>query len=798
MRMIVNNEGGVSMMRTAILISMCLAFGQAHAGDAPGPEDLGAYNAHISDRAEVEMLVDAMKAVSSGHQNAGIVRDRLVPGFNGASSRSASSGHAAGEVVSVNGTSATWTGSDGSVVTLSKLGNRWFVAEGTPASPQGTVAAETGVVGTSAGLSFIETPVSRDLGIDRLTRATTRSMLGRALMSAGGPTASYYSVHYLKSAPFVRATYIQFVVDREWNRILYGNMDHWIRSYDPVSGPSAIETDASGRVFVSETGKGQVSVFQISGEGEQAVLSALFSLNGLTEPGDLSSNDNGTPLDVTDDYLYVVDAGANMVRKYTLGVAGGSLVASFEDFENPTAVCSGRWNGSNNTLLYVVDQSGKRVAVYQDEGTSLSLITEIKGTGKEYFQDIRTDHFGNIYLVESMHGRLLKYTADLHYLDSDGGGETFSAPGYIDIPFGQIDVEGEGTFRAGFDQLFTVERWGEASGVQRRTLGLALRDIRFTPDADVSTIASSFVLTDFGDVSLEVLNASDAVVRTVHSSWMTSGAKSLSWDRRDENGSQVAPGLYRIRIEGASPYRDEATRSESQFYLPMYYWQDAGSDVATDDAMLVQGSAVRWGSSPSNTANEHAASVQYRFTGLNRESEYMIAAEYTAPDQVARLQDMTVNGVPLHGPVTVSGTPYSTGWKQIPKEALETGAILVSVNRKGEGSAVVSQIWLKETGVGFNPQPIDGTIPTAYALEQNYPNPFNPSTVIRYSLPVDGKVSLTVFDITGREVVRLVDEQKRAGAYEATFDARGLSSGVYFYRVQTGQFSEAKKMILLK
>ncbi|MEK7251079.1 MAG: T9SS type A sorting domain-containing protein [Bacteroidota bacterium] len=89
-------------------------------------------------------------------------------------------------------------------------------------------------------------------------------------------------------------------------------------------------------------------------------------------------------------------------------------------------------------------------------------------------------------------------------------------------------------------------------------------------------------------------------------------------------------------------------------------------------------------------------------------------------------------------------------------------------------------------------------LPFAFALHQNYPNPFNPTTTIRYDLPSAGLVSLEVFDILGREVRTLVNEKLQAGSYERTFDASGLASGVYFYRLNAGPFLQTRKFILAK
>jgi hypothetical protein len=88
--------------------------------------------------------------------------------------------------------------------------------------------------------------------------------------------------------------------------------------------------------------------------------------------------------------------------------------------------------------------------------------------------------------------------------------------------------------------------------------------------------------------------------------------------------------------------------------------------------------------------------------------------------------------------------------------------------------------------------------PDKFSLSQNYPNPFNPSTVISYQLPASGNVTLKVYDLLGREVATLVNEEKPAGSYEVSFDASQLSSGVYIYRLTAGNFSATNKMTLLK
>jgi hypothetical protein len=81
---------------------------------------------------------------------------------------------------------------------------------------------------------------------------------------------------------------------------------------------------------------------------------------------------------------------------------------------------------------------------------------------------------------------------------------------------------------------------------------------------------------------------------------------------------------------------------------------------------------------------------------------------------------------------------------------------------------------------------------------QNHPNPFNPSTSIKYAISDRQFVSLKVFNILGDEVATLVNEEKEQGVYDITFNAAGLSSGMYLYKLQAGTFVETKKMILIK
>jgi hypothetical protein len=91
-----------------------------------------------------------------------------------------------------------------------------------------------------------------------------------------------------------------------------------------------------------------------------------------------------------------------------------------------------------------------------------------------------------------------------------------------------------------------------------------------------------------------------------------------------------------------------------------------------------------------------------------------------------------------------------------------------------------------------------GEIPSAYTLSQNYPNPFNPSTTIKFALPQQSEVKLNVYSLTGELVATLINSEMNSGWHEINFDSKGLTSGVYIYRIQAGQFGYSRKMIVMK
>ena len=113
-------------------------------------------------------------------------------------------------------------------------------------------------------------------------------------------------------------------------------------------------------------------------------------------------------------------------------------------------------------------------------------------------------------------------------------------------------------------------------------------------------------------------------------------------------------------------------------------------------------------------------------------------------------------------------------------------------------AATSNGLWQRDTTEVVTNVDNEINFPVNFELSQNYPNPFNPNTAIKFSVPIAGKVTLSVFNILGEKVVSLVDGIKEVGSYKINFDASKLPSGTYLYQLRSGSFIETKKMILMK
>lgn len=155
------------------------------------------------------------------------------------------------------------------------------------------------------------------------------------------------------------------------------------------------------------------------------------------------------------------------------------------------------------------------------------------------------------------------------------------------------------------------------------------------------------------------------------------------------------------------------------------------------------------------------------------------------------LGDATGSGGGIGG---ADGVPYGTILAKCDVAEILVYNVALSNSARDTVESYLAEKWLVLGSV----QHQDGNLPEKCVLEQNYPNPFNPTTVVSFQLPEASNVRLVVYDILGREVSVLVNERKAAGSYSVSFDARGMASGMYLYRLQAGYFVQTRKLLLLK
>jgi hypothetical protein len=125
-----------------------------------------------------------------------------------------------------------------------------------------------------------------------------------------------------------------------------------------------------------------------------------------------------------------------------------------------------------------------------------------------------------------------------------------------------------------------------------------------------------------------------------------------------------------------------------------------------------------------------------------------------------------------------------------------TGGLFAAGNFTNAGGTVVSNIARWGSPVAINQT--GNSVPQVYSLSQNYPNPFNPVTNVELKIPEKAFVKLVVFDVLGRETATLVSAELNPGTYEVNWDASIYTSGIYYYRLTAGNFTDTKKMMLVK
>jgi len=209
------------------------------------------------------------------------------------------------------------------------------------------------------------------------------------------------------------------------------------------------------------------------------------------------------------------------------------------------------------------------------------------------------------------------------------------------------------------------------------------------------------------------------------------------------------------------------------------------------------------GTGSSNGVNSTVTSMS-----VDGQNNVYVGGEFTAAggvsaNRVARFNTTTNVWSALTGTGNGNGVGFKTAYVSrvtaitVVGSDLYLGGNFTQANVGGT-SPIASACIARWIGGATNVEPISIDMPSTYLLQQNYPNPFNPNTTISFSIPTSEFVTLKVYDVLGREIATLVNENLSAGSYSYNFDAKNLTSGVYLYKLQAGKYSETKKMLLSK
>jgi hypothetical protein len=228
-------------------------------------------------------------------------------------------------------------------------------------------------------------------------------------------------------------------------------------------------------------------------------------------------------------------------------------------------------------------------------------------------------------------------------------------------------------------------------------------------------------------------------------------------------------------------------------YLQKFYGDHAISTASSNADIQCYASKYSSGETGVIVVNKGASNQVIRLDPktIGVGQHYFIYSFTGGTDNGDFSQNVYING---YGPDTYQWGPYE-GLFNIPADSYP-----IENEIKFTSAARSVQMIMIEGGNNYisSINKTDSDMPRTCNLFQNYPNPFNPSTVICYQLPASILVTLKVYDVLGREVKTLVNERQNAGKHSVQFNAFGLSSGMYFYKIEAGTYRDTKKLLLLK
>jgi hypothetical protein len=386
---------------------------------------------------------------------------------------------------------------------------------------------------------------------DKLTKSETNYYLGVDLFSY-----PYRGAESFKQKPNDNWWMIGFVVDSDWDRMVYGDYnDDWIKSFGTTGSgdgqfkcPRGIAADNLGNVYVADFLNGRVVKLHYDFNNEALSFVQNITGGGMVNPYDVATDDANTYDDPSDDAIWVVDFATH--KLYHFSASGdylssyGGLGSGVGHFSYPSSIAARSSNWFDGTV-YVVDTGNNRIVRLTRYGDSYVWKGSYEAPVGSYLTSVDVDRYGDVWVTDRYNCRIFKFTDYLTLLTTFGSQGTGLNQFLQPIDFSHARHYGD---------YLIIESWTDNSGVQYYVPGVDILNLEAWPNQDSTIAIFSFILTEWAEVKIQVYRGSN-LIKTLYSDiCFGAGDWTLTWDGTDANGQVVPQLTYTIKITAVASF----------------------------------------------------------------------------------------------------------------------------------------------------------------------------------------------------------------------------------------------------
>lgn len=569
----------------------------------------------------------------------------------------------------------------------------------------------------------------------------------------------------------------RFAADPVMSRVAYGLDYDWVTAFDGSAMPSTtlqypVDVDFTGSSLLLIADPGAHRIIVASFNGSSLTALRAFDASLAEYPVSVAWDGGSDPFHVVNAYIadavhnrveyWTSSQGSGWVRAWNYGHGGTGTGA----FANIAAVCVGHSASSSSATsaftsnFYVADAGNHRIVwlTRGSSGATWKKAVSLPNGGAP--NDCTVDHFGNVYVSDSVNNRIVKYTYSLYQLDTYGtygtgvnNLNTFAHIKSIHVPFGPTTNGSGQQIWFGEGRIVSAEDWDETSGGVEHWLGVALKSVSASVGGGLAQV--NFTTTDHAQVSAWVQTTSGHVVRTLFQNWFQApGPSGTFWDGQQDDGTPAPSGTYEFVIAVLNAYQCHAGCASSSV-SPTFHW---------NECTLGSGGGGGGGAVPPAAAPPNR--------GIPRP-----------------------NLLPWQPPPCTEANPENV--------ALNDGSGTLYVEGHIPGAYALHQSLSAYRGPLFQ---IEGSasphdVASTDAVQSVRANGI---TVLRMDVPRDGAgvpITVRVYDLSGRLVRTLVHKAVAPGSYEIGWDGlddKGMRSlpGVYIAVMSTRAYTASQRLIV--